>query len=52
MLAGNIVILIVKAKSIELDERVPFISKLKKYSSMTMHPEVNSFRPEEFKSAE
>jgi hypothetical protein len=40
------------AKSIELDEKIPFISKLKRYASMSAHPEVYSFRTEEFKQAE
>jgi hypothetical protein len=29
------------AKSNEIDERIPFISKLKRYASLTAHPEVN-----------
>lgn len=31
------------AKAQELDERVPFISKLKKYASMINHPEIGQF---------
>lgn len=42
----------VAAKASELDERIPFISKLKRYASMTNHPEINSYRPDEFKTAE
>jgi hypothetical protein len=42
----------VAAKAGELDERIPFISKLKKYASMTTHPEISSYKTSEFKVAE
>jgi hypothetical protein len=35
-----------------LDEKIPFISKLKRYASMTNHPEINTYKTEEFKNAE
>ena len=35
--------LMLAAKSNEIDERIPFISKLKRYASMTNHPEVNYY---------
>ncbi|KAM3142663.1 hypothetical protein pb186bvf_005322 [Paramecium bursaria] len=44
--------LMLAAKAQELDERIPFISKLKRYTSMTSHPEINSFKNEDFKAAE
>jgi hypothetical protein len=40
------------AKSSEIDERIPFISKLKKYASMTNHPEINYLQTEQFRKAE
>ncbi|CAD8194273.1 unnamed protein product [Paramecium octaurelia] len=44
--------LMLAAKAQELDERVPFISKLKRYASMTNHPEISQFSTQDFKSAE
>ncbi|CAD8166498.1 unnamed protein product [Paramecium pentaurelia] len=44
--------LMLAAKAQELDERIPFISKLKRYSSMTSHPEINNFTTQEFCNAE
>ncbi|CAD8207174.1 unnamed protein product [Paramecium octaurelia] len=44
--------LMLAAKAQELDERVPFISKLKRYASLTNHPEINQFSIQDFKSAE
>ena len=44
--------LMLAAKAQELDERIPFISKLKRYTSMTSHAEINSFKNEDFKAAE
>lgn len=44
--------LMLAAKAQELDERVPFISKLKRYASMTSHPEINNYSTHEFKTAE
>ncbi|CAK83860.1 unnamed protein product (macronuclear) [Paramecium tetraurelia] len=44
--------LMLAAKAQELDEKIPFISKLKRYSSMTSHPEVNNYTTQEFRNAE
>ncbi|CAD8104805.1 unnamed protein product [Paramecium primaurelia] len=44
--------LMLAAKAQELDERVPFISKLKRYASMTNHPEINQYSIREYKYAE
>ncbi|CAD8205001.1 unnamed protein product [Paramecium pentaurelia] len=44
--------LMLAAKAQELDERVPFISKLKRYASITNHPEISQFTTQDFKSAE
>ncbi|CAD8208333.1 unnamed protein product [Paramecium pentaurelia] len=44
--------LMLAAKAQELDERVPFISKLKRYASMTNHPEINQYSIQEYKFAE
>ncbi|CAD8208003.1 unnamed protein product [Paramecium pentaurelia] len=44
--------LMLAAKAQELDERVPFISKLKKYASMINHPEISQFNTQDFKYAE
>ncbi|CAD8082288.1 unnamed protein product [Paramecium primaurelia] len=44
--------LMLAAKAQELDERIPFISKLKRYTSMTSHPEINNFTTQEFCNAE
>ncbi|CAD8123798.1 unnamed protein product [Paramecium sonneborni] len=44
--------LMLAAKAQELDERVPFISKLKRYASMTNHPEINQYSIQEYKYAE
>ncbi|CAD8115801.1 unnamed protein product [Paramecium sonneborni] len=44
--------LMLAAKAQELDERIPFISKLKRYSSLTPHPEINNFTTQEFCNAE
>ena len=52
MLAGTPEIFLFSAKSSELDEKIPFISKMKRYASMTNHPEINAYKTEEFKNAE
>ncbi|CAD8112682.1 unnamed protein product [Paramecium sonneborni] len=44
--------LMLAAKAQELDEKIPFISKLKRYSSLTPHPEINNFTTQEFCNAE
>ncbi|CAD8210583.1 unnamed protein product [Paramecium octaurelia] len=44
--------LMLAAKAQELDERVPFISKLKRYASMTNHPEISQYSTREYKFAE
>jgi len=35
--------LMLAAKSCEVDSKIPFISKLKKYAAMTTHPEMNYY---------
>ncbi len=54
MLAGKINLhqIIFLAKANELDERIPFISKLKKYAALLSHPEINTYKTEEFRNAE
>ncbi|CAD8194653.1 unnamed protein product [Paramecium octaurelia] len=44
--------LMLAAKAQELDEKIPFISKLKRYSSMTSHPEINNYTTQDFRNAE
>ncbi|CAD8117297.1 unnamed protein product [Paramecium sonneborni] len=44
--------LMLAAKAQEIDEKIPFISKLKRYSSMTSHPEINNYTTQEFRNAE
>lgn len=40
------------AKTIELDERIPFISKLKRYAAMTTYPDIRNFGTSDFRRAE
>jgi hypothetical protein len=44
--------LMLAAKSSELDEKIPFISKLKRYASMTSNPDIKNYGTSDFRNAE
>jgi len=44
--------LMLAAKSNEIDEKIPFISKLKRYAAMSTKPELNYYNTDSFRRAE